>query len=394
MEISITNVHLDLGAGLRGAAAGPAAIHDAGIAEALRAQGHRIVAHHEIRQDDGSPAGTDLRARYLEGVGSACAQVADTVELSLRAGRFPLILGGDHSQAIGSVAGLIRYFDGQGKDLGVLWVDAHADMNTPATTRSGNLHGMPLAVLLGHGPDALTRLSSRSPALTPEHVVLFGVRDIDAAEAPLVQQSGVRVFTRSEIGKRGIDVCLAEAIALLSGAGAGIHLSYDLDVCDPSFAPGVTTPVPQGIGRSEALKVCEALAQSRRLVSMEIVELNPSLDVENQTGELAVRLVETALAVHPRPRAHSTVGLHASGQPADLGSVERERRIGIVAHSLYREMRAQGFAVVDIVSLASALLDELMCHIKEDNSSMGGAGQTLRKIMLPGARIHPRSVTE
>lgn len=372
MDICIISVHLDLGAGRRGAAVGPAAIHDAGVAAALRTQGHRIVAHHEIRQDDGSPAGTDPRALYLEAIGSVCAELADTVERSVRAGHFPLILGGDHSQAIGSVGGLVRYFRPRGKELGVLWVDAHADMNTPATSPSGNLHGMPLAALLGYGPDELTRISGQPPALTPEHVVLFGVRDVDAAEDPLLQQSGVRVITKNEIDRRGIDTCLAEAMDLLSEASAGIHLSYDLDACDPTLAPGVTTPVPQGLGRSEALKIGESLARSRRLVSMEIVELNPSLDVGNRTAELAVCLVEAALAVQPRPRPCFAGALHVIGRAAVCSAVERERRIGIVAQSLYREMRAQGFAMVDIVSLASALLDELMCHAKASGSSRPG----------------------
>lgn len=367
MDISIVNVHLDLGAGRRGAVAGPAAIHDAGVAAAVRAQGHRIVAHHEIRQNDGSPAGNP-RARYLEAIGSVCAELADTVELSVRDGHFPLILGGDHSQAIGSVAGLARYFRSRGKELGVLWVDAHADMNTPATSPSGNLHGMPLGVLLGHRPDELTHISGHPPALTPKQVVLFGVRDVDAAEDPLLQRSGVRVITRSEIAKRGIDTCLTEAMDLLSDASAGIHLSYDLDVCDPLLAPGVTTPVSQGLSRSEALKITESLARSRRLVSMEIVELNPSMDIGNRTAELAVRLVESALAVQPRPHPRSASALHATGRGVGCSAVERERRIGIVAHSLYREMRAQGFAMADIVSLASALLDELMCHVKESGS--------------------------
>jgi arginase len=177
---------------------------------------------------------------------SACARLADTIELSLRAGRFPLILGGDHSLAMGSVAGLVRHFRPRGKHLGVLWVDAHADMNTPETSPSGCLHGMPLATLLGRGPDVLTQLCGGSPALDPDHVVLFGVRDVDAEEELVLQHSGVRVFRRTEIARRGVDACLTEALDRLRAAGAGIHLSFDLDACDPSLAPGVTTPVHRG----------------------------------------------------------------------------------------------------------------------------------------------------
>ncbi len=363
MDISITNVCLDLGAGRRGAADGPSAIHKAGIVAALEAMGHRVATHHEILQDDSAAAGPDPRTHYLDAIASACTRLADTVEHTLRAGRFPLILGGDHSQAIGSVAGLVRYFRPQGKELGVFWVDAHADMNTPETSPSGNLHGMPLAILLGHGPKALVSMNAGLPALSPKHVVLFGVRQVDADEEPLVQRSGVRVFTRNEIRDRGIDVCLCEALDLLSGAGAGIHLSYDLDACDPGLAPGVTTPVSRGLDQGEALKLCEMIARSGRLTSMEIVELNPTSDLENRTGELAVRLVASALAGSPRP----SPGLRGTPLPPSPGSQRHrwERQVAILARSLFRDMRAQGFATGDVVGFASALLQELISHIND-----------------------------
>ena len=349
-SIGITNVRLDLGGPRRGPAAGPAVLHDAGIVGAVEALGHRVVAQHEILQDDACGPGIDPRARYLEAIASACARLADTTELSLRAGRFPLILGGDHSLSMGSVAGIVRYFRSHEKQLGVLWVDAHADMNTPETSPSGNLHGMPLAVLLGNGLDSLTRLSGESPAVVPQNVVLFGVRDVDAAEERFVRSSGVRVFTRHEIVRRGVDVCITEAIEQLSGASAGIHLSFDLDACDPSLAPGVTTPVLEGFDRGEALKICERVGRCGRLVSAEFVELNPSADPANRTGEIAIRLVESVLASEPR------VSYPAGG----------ERRVSILAHSMYREMRAQGFVSREIVGFASALLDELIAHHRRD----------------------------
>ena len=295
-NIDITNVRLDLGGPSRGPAAGPAVLHEAGIVAALEALGHRVVAQHEILQDDAAAPGPDPRARYLEAVAAACARLADIIELSLQAGRFPVILGGDHSLSMGSVAGVVRHFRPRGQELGVLWVDAHADMNTPETSPSGNLHGMPLAVLLGHGRDALTRLSGGSPALAARNVVLFGVREVDAEEQLLVARSGVRVFRRTEISRRGVDVCLAEALDLLSGAGAGIHLSFDLDACDPTLAPGVTTPVHKGLDRSEALKICERCGSSGWLSSVEIAELNPVADTGNRTAALAVRLIEAAMA--------------------------------------------------------------------------------------------------
>lgn len=297
--IGLTSVKLDLGAPQRGAAAGPAALRDAGIVGVLEALGHEVVAQHEIAQDDA--AGPDLasEARRLAAVASVCTRLADTVERALPAGQFPLILGGDHSLSMGSVAGLVRHYRPQGKALGVLWVDAHPDMNTPETSPSGNLHGMPLAVLLGHGLDALTRISGAAPALAPSNVVIFGVREIDADEERLVQRSGARVFRRAEIAQRGVDICLAEALDRLRGADAGIHLSFDLDACDPALAPGVTTPVQDGLDPREALAICEHLGRSGRLSSMEIVELNPAMDAGNRTAELAARLVEAALAAAP-----------------------------------------------------------------------------------------------
>lgn len=361
-NIGITNVRLDLGAPRRGAAAAPAVVHDTGIVAALEALGHRVVAQHEILQDDTAGPGGDPRTLYLDAVVSACARLADTIELSLRAGRFPLILGGDHSLAMGSVAGLVRHFRPRGKQLGVLWVDAHADMNTPETSPSGCLHGMPLATLLGRGPDALTRLCGGPPALDPDHVILFGVRDVDAGEEGVVQDSGVRVFRRTEIARRGVDACLTEALDRLGAASAGIHLSFDLDACDPSLAPGVTTPAHHGLDRREALTICERVGRSGRMSSLELVELNPAEDAENRTGQLAVQLIEAALAPPPADLAlHGS--LERSGHRATRS--EATRRVGILAHSLYREMRAQGFVPGEVVGFASALLGELLSHVKE-----------------------------
>jgi arginase len=335
-----------------------------GLIGALETIGHKIVAQHEILQDDAAAPGLAPRAHYLEAVASACARLADTTELCLRAGRFPLILGGDHSLSIGSVAGLVRYFRPLGKELGVLWVDAHTDMNTPETSPTGNLHGMPLAVLLGHGLDALTHLSGGPPALAPKNVVIFGVRDVDPEEELLVQQSGVRVFRRTEIAQRGVDNCLAEALERLRGAGAGIHLSFDLDVCDPTLAPGVTTPVHQGLDRDEALKICECLGRSGWLSSAEFVELNPDADDQNRTRDLAASLVESTLATEPLVEPVTRTD-HVLADYRFTPKGEAGRRAGILAHSLYREMKAQGFVAGEIIGFASALLDELISHSKK-----------------------------
>lgn len=366
MDISITNVYLDHGAGARGAAAGPLALHEAGIVATLESHGHRVASQHDILQDQAASVGSEPRVRYLDAVASACARLADTIELSLRADRFPLILGGDHSQSIGSIGGIARHFRRVGKELGVLWVDAHADMNTPATTPSGNVHGMPLAVLLGYGRDEFIRIGGHSPALDPRHVVLFGVRDMDTGEENLVKESGVRVFMAGEIRERGVDVCLMEALELLCQASAGVHLSFDVDALDPSLAPGVTTAVPHGLACNEALAICKALARTGRLTSVEITELNPDRDFESRTIELAVRLIESALAVRPQIRSQ----LHGRASPSRR-ALAGKHRASIVARSLHREMLAQGFEPDEMMNVASNLLDELIAHVKESSDSNG-----------------------
>lgn len=295
-KIRITNVHLDLGASRRGTDMGSSAMHVAGVVPALEKLGHRVVGMRHIGQVSMEAADVgDPHARYLKVISEVCRELADETEKTLTHGEFPLILGGDHSQAIGSIAGVVRHFKQQGKELGVFWCDAHTDMNTPDTSLSGNIHGMPLSTLLGMGPKELTGISGQVPAIKPEQVVIFGVRDVDSKEAELVKKSGVRVFTMSEIDARGAGNCLDEAMQILSRASAGIHLSYDLDGSDPSVAPGTGTPVPGGLNFRESHLVCEIIAKSGRLTSMEVVELNPILDIENRTGKFAVWLIQSAL---------------------------------------------------------------------------------------------------
>lgn len=295
-QIQITNVHLDLGAGRRGTDMGSSAMHVAGVVPALKKLGHQVVGMRNIGQIAMEAADIgDKSARFLSVITEVCGDLASTVEDTLNKGEFPLVLGGDHSQAIGTISGIARHLRRQGKDLGVFWCDAHTDMNTPETSPSGNIHGMPLSVLLGTGPKALTDISGPVPALKPEHVVIFGVRQVDSKEARLVKQKGVRVFTMSEIDARGAGACLEEAMEILGRASGGIHLSYDLDGSDPAVAPGVGTPVPGGLNFRESHLVCEVLAKSDKLVGMEVVELNPTMDVENKTGKFAVWLIQSAL---------------------------------------------------------------------------------------------------
>lgn len=296
MNVSITNVHLDLGAGRRGTDMGPSAIHTAGLVPGLERLGHRIdqVESFGVEAAEGMTV-TDPSARFLPVIADLCARIADKVEADCAAGRFPLVLGGDHAQAMGTIAGIARHYRKTGERIGVLWVDAHADMNTPETSPSGNIHGMPLAALLGHGPDELTKLAGPEPALRPEDVVIIGARDIDPTEVPLVRETGVRVYTMSELDRRGTSICLDEALAQLADGTAGVHLSFDLDGVDPKDAPGVGTPVPGGLNLRESHLICETVAESGRLLGMELVELNPTLDDANRTGRLSVWLIESAL---------------------------------------------------------------------------------------------------
>ena len=294
MDIDLINVHLDLGAGRRGTDMGPGAIEVAGIEDRLRRLGHEVVrvrslsAHEAI--DEGPPT-----ARFLPVIADMCRKLADLTEAACEVGHLPLVVGGDHAQAIGTISGMARYYKRRGERLGVIWVDAHTDMNTPDTSPSGNIHGMPLAVLFGHGPPELVGIAGETPALRPEDVCIIGVRDVDPTEIPLVRQTGVGVYPMSELDQRTLPVCLAEAVQRVTKHTAGVHLSFDLDGVDPDHAPGVGTPVPGGLSLRESHLICEALARETRVVGMEMVELNPTLDVRNQTGRLAVWLIESAL---------------------------------------------------------------------------------------------------
>ena len=295
-KIAITNVHLDLGAGRRGTDMGPSAIHVAQLIPRLKKIGHSISSIHSI----GSKSYEALKvkeanARFLPDILKICTALKGTVIKNLEDGEFPLVLGGDHSQAVGTISGISTHFKTQGRDLGVIWIDAHTDMNTPETSPSGNVHGMPLSALLGYGHPDLIALNGDSPSLKPENVAVIGARDIDITERPMVEKTGVRVYTMSEIDKRGAAICFAEAIAHVSKNTDGIHLSFDLDGVDPREAPGVGTPVPGGLSLRESHLICEMLAETEQLVGMEMVELNPILDVANQTGNLAVWLIQSAL---------------------------------------------------------------------------------------------------
>lgn len=275
---------------------GPSAIRIAGLGEALDRVGWRVREIGTVTAHDPETiAAEDAAAQFVTEITDVAMRTRELVTEGLRMGCLPLILGGDHSVALGSVPAVARHYRDQGHTIGLIWVDAHTDMNVPATSPSGNVHGMPLAALLGYGDARLGSLVCDPPAVRAEHVSIIGARDVDGPERSLVNESGVRVFTMSEIDERGMASCVDEAIHRASLGTAGFHLSFDLDSIDPMVAPGVGTPVQGGLTFREAHLGCEKVARSHRLLSLEFVELNPVLDVENRTAQLAVGLMASAL---------------------------------------------------------------------------------------------------
>ncbi len=297
MHVGILGVPIDLGASRRGTDMGPSAIRYAGLAEILTQTGHTVreFGNLAVPVAGQSPAGDRPATgplRYLDEILAVCTTLAETLNAIMDEGCFPIILGGDHSLAIGSVTAVAR----RHPEVGLLWFDAHGDFNTPETSPSGNIHGMPLAVLVGRGEDALVHLGGRSPKVRESHAVLVGVRDLDAAERAALRESAVTVFTMKEIDELGIAAVVRQALEVATGRGVHpVHLSFDLDVVDPVYAPGVATAVDGGLSFREAHLAMELIGQSRALVSMELVEVNPILDRENRTGRLAAGLAASAL---------------------------------------------------------------------------------------------------
>ncbi len=237
----------------------------------------------------------DTTQRFIHEIAGVCQGLFDRVRQSLDEGALPLVLGGDHSLAAGSVAASAMWVRRTAsKPLGLIWVDAHGDMNTPETTTSGNVHGMPLAALLGHGPAALASIGA-SPSVLPQHTVLVGVRNLDEREKDQIRASRIHVFTMKDIDRDGIARVAERALALAAHGTGGIHVSFDMDVCDPSIAPGVGTPVKGGFNYREAHMIMEMVADSRRLTALDLVEINPTLDIRNTTAELGAELALSAL---------------------------------------------------------------------------------------------------
>jgi arginase len=295
-KVAVISVAMDLGAGRRGVDMGPSAIRIAGLNEALTELGCEVreLGHVTAPGPETVRLGR-AKARYLRDVVDVCIRLRDRVTEALATDCLPLVLGGDHSISVGTVAGLVGHHRARDERVGLIWVDAHSDMNTPDTTPSGNVHGMALASLLGHGAPELIGLAGDGRCLDPAHVSLIATRSVDPDERRVVGESGARVFTMSEVDERGMAACVDEAIQRATAGTAGFHLSFDVDAVDPLFAPGVGTPVPGGISYREAHLICEKVARSGGLIGVEMVEINPVLDSENRTARLAVGLIASAL---------------------------------------------------------------------------------------------------
>ena len=293
MRVAVIGVPMDLGGRRRGTDMGPSAIRYAGLQEALAALGHEVLdlGNLPVAERETRPVG-EPRAKYLEEVVAVCEQLSEVVARSVREGCFPLVLGGDHSIAIGSVAGLVR----EGWQPGIIWLDAHGDFNTPETTPSGSIHGMPLAVLTGRGHPALVGCAGCSPKVLERNAVLVGVRALDPGEREALKASEVTVLTMRDIDERGIAAVIREAAEIAAEGGRRpVHLTIDMDVIDPSDAPGVGTPERGGLTYREAHLAMELLAERGVVRSLEIAEVNPILDRENRTARLAVELAASLL---------------------------------------------------------------------------------------------------
>jgi len=290
-KVAIIGAALDLGQGRRGVDMGPSAMRAAGLEERLRSLGYEVVDHGNVASPEPEAAAVhDERARFLPEIRESCARIAGLVSEATAAGEIPLVLGGDHSVALGTLGGLAKAH-GPG---GVLWIDAHSDSNTPETSPSGNVHGMPLAAALGLAGVAFEHPAWPLPAVEARHVALLGVRQMDEGERKLLREAGVRVFTMSEIDRIGVERAVREALDRVGGGGF-VHISLDMDVLDPEIAPGVGTPVRGGLTYREAHLALELVAESQLAGSLEVVEVNPILDRENTTALTAVELVASAL---------------------------------------------------------------------------------------------------
>ncbi|HET7746805.1 MAG TPA: arginase [Vicinamibacteria bacterium] len=296
-KVAFIGVPLDLGAGRRGVDMGPSALRGADLHSRVRELGYEVVdrgdiaVHIQETRDPGDP-----RLKYLNEIRTTCEMVRDEVQEVLGAGYLPVVLGGDHSIAMGTIAGAVCFFRKRDKKkVGLIWFDAHGDMNTPETSPSGNIHGMPLAAALGLGEASLTGLAGETPMVEGSRAAVVGLRDVDPAERGNIKETGIGAFTMRDIDERGMRAVMEEAIKRATSGTAGIHVSFDLDGVDPDFAPGVGTPSPGGLSYREAHLAMEMLADTGQVISAEFVEVNPILDHRNATAKLGVGLLASLL---------------------------------------------------------------------------------------------------
>lgn len=294
--IAILGVPLAYGASMAGVDIGPAALRVARLQQRIERLGYPVRDLGDLRLERPQTvpdAGEKLK--YVREISNACEHLAEEVKAILEGGQFPLVVGGDHSIAIGSFAGAAAYFKERDESLGLIWFDAHADINTPESTPSGNIHGMPLAALLGHGAPELTNVGGFSPKVDPRCCVHIGARDIDPGEKDLIRKSGIRFFTMRDIDERGMAACVDEAIKIASRGSAGYGVTFDVDALDPGDAPGSGTLVRGGLTYREAHLGMEKIAEAGGMRFLEMVEINTALDVNNKTAELGVELILSAL---------------------------------------------------------------------------------------------------
>jgi arginase len=296
--VHVHGVPLDLGGGRRGVDMGPSAVRIAGLGERLVAMGCTVVDKGDVPVPIAETRlARDPKKRYIREIARVCQRLYQQVLESHTEGAFPIVLGGDHSLAAGSAAASAGHGAAKGRSVGLIWVDAHGDMNTPATTLSGNVHGMPLAALLGAEPAELRSLGSVSPSFQPEQTVLIGIRNLDDLEKERIRESRVHVFTMRDIDQLGIAEVTRRALSVATADTLGVHVSFDLDACDPSIAPGVGTPVKGGLAYREAHTFMEMVAETDRLLALDLVEVNPILDTANQTAILGTELILSAMGM-------------------------------------------------------------------------------------------------
>lgn len=293
--VQIISVPLDLGASRRGTDAGPSAMRIAGLGKSLRRLHYEVRTEADIAVPAMETRETASRdARFKNEILAVCVELAAKTRSALENGYTPLVIGGDHSIAMGTVAGVSSFFRERDEEIGLIWFDAHGDMNLPGISPSGNIHGMPLAHLLGKGDPDLARIGGIEPAVKPENVALIGIRDIDDGERKIIRDSGIKVLTMRDIDEQGMKAVCEEAIEVVTSGTAGFHISFDVDGCDPSVIPGSGTLVPGGVSFREAHQLLENLADTDQMISMEVVELNPFLDHKNVSAERAVMLIQSA----------------------------------------------------------------------------------------------------